>query len=61
LSSALRARKLDSLQAADPSIILSANIGCIVHLQAGTQTPVRHWVEWIDALGDAVVSRPAIA
>jgi glycolate oxidase iron-sulfur subunit len=26
----------------------SANIGCIQHLQSGTPTPVRHWVEVLD-------------
>ena len=30
-------------------MIASANIGCITHLQAGTGTPVRHWIELIDA------------
>ncbi len=29
-------------------MILSANIGCITHLQSGTGTPVRHWVEVLD-------------
>ena len=33
-----------------PSAILSANIGCITHLQSGTQVPVRHWVEVVDAV-----------
>jgi glycolate oxidase iron-sulfur subunit len=28
---------------------LSANIGCITHLQSGTAVPVRHWVEVVDA------------
>ena len=37
---------------AAPSAILSGNIGCIQHLQSGTATPVRHWVEVLDdALG----------
>ena len=31
-----------------PTAILSANIGCITHLQAGTELPVRHWVELLD-------------
>ncbi len=48
LSGELKKRKLTSLQAHTPDVILSANIGCITHLQSGTQTPVRHWVEWID-------------
>ncbi|NCX22256.1 MAG: glycolate oxidase iron-sulfur subunit, partial [Betaproteobacteria bacterium] len=49
LSLALRDRKLQHLQAAAPDSILSANIGCISHLQAGTELPVRHWIEWVDA------------
>jgi len=52
LSKELRERKLDALgevfQDAPPAAILSANIGCIQHLQAGTDTPVRHWVEVLD-------------
>jgi glycolate oxidase iron-sulfur subunit len=48
LSVQLRERKLGHLQAQEPEVILSANIGCISHLQAGTQTPVRHWIEWLD-------------
>ena len=31
-----------------PQTIVSANIGCIQHLQSGTATPVRHWVEVLD-------------
>jgi Fe-S oxidoreductase len=31
--------------------IVSANVGCIQHLQSGTAQPVRHWVE---VLGDAL-------
>jgi glycolate oxidase iron-sulfur subunit len=44
----LRERKLGHLQAGKPDLILSANIGCLAHLQAGTGTPVRHWIEWLD-------------
>jgi len=44
----LRARKLGHLLAAQPQMILSANIGCIAHLTAGTAVPVRHWIEWVD-------------
>jgi glycolate oxidase iron-sulfur subunit len=44
----LRDRKLGNLQEARPSQIISANIGCITHLQSGTATPVRHWVEVLD-------------
>ncbi|RPH65614.1 MAG: glycolate oxidase iron-sulfur subunit, partial [Burkholderiales bacterium] len=48
LSLQLRERKLAALQAGGPTLILSANIGCLAHLQAGTGTPVRHWIEWLD-------------
>ena len=48
----LRDRKLDHLQGTSssdkPVQIVSANIGCISHLQSGTTTPVRHWVELLD-------------
>ena len=44
----LRDRKLTSLAAVDAPLIVSANIGCIQHLQSGTSTPVRHWVEVLD-------------
>jgi len=50
LSGELRARKLDTLTRAQPELILSANIGCLAHLETGTQIPVRHWIEWVDAL-----------
>jgi len=48
LSSQLRSRKLDAIGAARPDLILSANMGCIGHLQGGTDTPVRHWIEAVD-------------
>ena len=48
LSRQLRDRKLGHLQALQPEGILSANIGCITHLQSGCGTPVRHWVELLD-------------
>jgi glycolate oxidase iron-sulfur subunit len=45
----LRDRKLHHLGELAPQAIVSANIGCITHLQSGTATPVRHWVEVLDA------------
>jgi glycolate oxidase iron-sulfur subunit len=52
LSKALRDRKLGQLAATQPQAIVSANVGCIQHLQSGTGTPVRHWIEVVDeALG----------
>jgi glycolate oxidase iron-sulfur subunit len=48
LSLQLRARKLGALQAGVPAQIATANVGCLAHLQAGTETPVRHWIELVD-------------
>jgi glycolate oxidase iron-sulfur subunit len=48
LAARLRDRKLAHLAALHPQCIVSANIGCILHLQSGTTTPVRHWVEVLD-------------
>ena len=45
----LRDRKLGHLGELQQEVIVSANIGCITHLQSGTQTPVKHWVEVLDA------------
>jgi glycolate oxidase iron-sulfur subunit len=44
----LRDRKLANLAPVEAQAIVSANIGCIQHLQSGTATPVRHWVEVLD-------------
>lgn len=49
LATQLRERKLQHLQAQPHEVIISANIGCITHLQSGTSVPVRHWVEVLDA------------
>ena len=49
LSKTLRDRKLAALAPAVEEVIISANIGCITHLQSGTATPVQHWVEVLDA------------
>jgi glycolate oxidase iron-sulfur subunit len=48
LSYKLRDNKLKNLEATNPEVIVSANIGCLTHLQSGTDTPVRHWIELID-------------
>jgi glycolate oxidase iron-sulfur subunit len=44
----LRDRKLQHLAPLEAEVIVSANIGCIQHLQSGTTTSVRHWVEVLD-------------
>ncbi|WP_341313192.1 glycolate oxidase subunit GlcF [Paraburkholderia sp. IMGN_8] len=48
LSYALRDQKLERLHAQEPQVIVSANVGCIAHLQSGTSTPVAHWIELVE-------------
>ena len=48
LARQLRDRKLANLAPLEAQVIVSANIGCIQHLQTGTTTPVKHWVEVLD-------------
>ncbi|MCD0502245.1 glycolate oxidase subunit GlcF [Bordetella petrii] len=44
----LRDRKLAAMATRAPAVIVSSNIGCVSHLQSGTDTPVRHWIEVVD-------------
>jgi len=48
IANELRARKLAALEEGAPQAIASANIGCLMHLQAASATPVRHWIELLD-------------
>jgi glycolate oxidase iron-sulfur subunit len=50
LATQLRERKLAALSAGQPQAIATANIGCLMHLQAGTGLSVRHWIECLDAV-----------
>ena len=43
----LRKNKLAAIEQQQPDIIATANIGCLLHLQQGTTTPVKHWLELI--------------
>ena len=58
----LRDRKLGHLSqtfgSAATEVIVSANIGCITHLQSGTATPVRNWVELLDQALQPVTTAP---
>lgn len=45
LSARLRSNKLDCLQEKQPELIATANIGCLLHLQAKADLPVIHWIE----------------
>jgi glycolate oxidase iron-sulfur subunit len=44
LSAQLKRNKLSALASGAPEEILTANIGCLAHLQSGTGLPVRHWI-----------------
>jgi glycolate oxidase iron-sulfur subunit len=44
----LRENKLAALGAGGPARILTANIGCLGHLQSGTERVVEHWIEAVD-------------
>jgi glycolate oxidase iron-sulfur subunit len=48
LSRQLRERKLAALQAGRPAAIATANIGCLAHLGAAAEVPVRHWIELLE-------------
>lgn len=49
LSKQLRQNKLTNLMKNQPKLIVTANIGCLMHLQKGTHTPVKHWIELLDS------------
>ena len=40
--------KVNALESGGPQRIVTANIGCLMHLQNGTALPVKHWVEMLD-------------
>ena len=48
LSRQLLERKIAALEARSPREIVTANIGCQLHLQAATGLTVRHWIEALD-------------
>ena len=48
LSQQLLKNKLTALESGNPAQIVTANIGCLMHLQGGTPLPVRHWIEVLD-------------
>jgi glycolate oxidase iron-sulfur subunit len=49
LSSRLRSNKIAALVSGGPDLILTANIGCQVHLAAGADLPVSHWITAVEA------------
>lgn len=52
LSRRLRDNKVAALNAHSPATIATANIGCQLHLQAGTGKAVVHWIELIEQVLD---------
>ncbi|MGB8434649.1 MAG: glycolate oxidase subunit GlcF [Burkholderiales bacterium] len=48
LATDLKRNKLTALQSGLPDLIATANIGCLVHLASGSQTPVQHWIVALD-------------
>ncbi len=51
LSRQLRDRKVAALESGKPELIATANVGCQLHLEAATRTPVVHWLELLDGGG----------
>ena len=49
LSNRLRVNKLEALGSGEPAMILTANIGCQMHLDAAADRPVRHWITELEA------------
>lgn len=47
LSAQLREQRLAGLMVGEPELIVTANIGCLHHLNTGSSVPVKHWVEVI--------------
>lgn len=45
ISNELRDRKIANLTEKSPDVIVTANIGCQMHIGGGTDTPVLHWLE----------------
>ena len=48
LSVRLLENKLAALQAGNPAVIATANIGCQLHLETRASRPVVHWIELVD-------------
>ena len=48
LSRQLLDNKLKALQGDAPECIVTANIGCQLHLAGGAEVPVGHWIELLD-------------
>ncbi len=49
LAQRLLTRKLTALATDQPERIVTANVGCQLHLASGSTLPVQHWIEIVDA------------
>jgi glycolate oxidase iron-sulfur subunit len=47
ISEQLLINKLDALNRYNPECIVTANIGCLLHMKTATKRPVRHWIELV--------------
>jgi len=52
ISKKLLANKLDNLLENKPDIIATANIGCLLHMRSGTDTPIAHWLQLLNPTKD---------
>ena len=48
LSEKLLRRKVAALTISDPEQIVTANVGCQLHIGAASSVPVQHWIELLD-------------
>jgi glycolate oxidase iron-sulfur subunit len=48
LSQRLLKDKVSALESGKPSLIATANIGCLTHIQSGTAITVKHWINILD-------------
>lgn len=48
LAGKLRDNKMKALEQGGPELIVTANIGCLAHLQSAGSAKVRHWIELLD-------------
>jgi len=48
LAEPLKQAKVAALKATGSGVVVSANIGCISHLQSGMDVSVKHWIELLD-------------
>jgi glycolate oxidase iron-sulfur subunit len=48
LSQRLLKNKVEALESGSPTIVATANIGCLTHIQGGTSLQVKHWINLLD-------------